>query len=267
MIMSAVSWDGVVQNYENAYEPFTLKFGLSGLRHFGLIGGKTLLDLGAGSGALSLSASSQGAKVTSIDSSSGMISRLMEKHNELNNGEITAQVMDGCSLCFEEDYFDFVISVFALTFFLDRNLAYSQVKRVLKPNGRFALVTWGDMSKNDSYRLFTDACQLSGLVLPSGNPPWYSLCDCDYFATELVNAGFELLKMEAVFHHWEVPHVEWLWKMLPKISPVSASLFESIPQAKLNLLEGEYKSLVIERFGADNIRLSAPANIAILRQK
>ena len=60
-------WDAAVATYEEAGEPFTALFAEEALRLVGVSAGDRILDVGAGTGGLSLAAARLGAEVDGID--------------------------------------------------------------------------------------------------------------------------------------------------------------------------------------------------------
>ncbi len=72
-------WDATVDTYEEAGEPFTALFAEEALRLVGVRAGDRVLDVGAGTGGLSLAAARLGAEVDGIDFAPAMTNRLRER--------------------------------------------------------------------------------------------------------------------------------------------------------------------------------------------
>jgi ubiquinone/menaquinone biosynthesis C-methylase UbiE len=56
---------------------------------------------------------------------------------------------DAVSLPFEKDSFDAVVCQFGVMFFPDKQAAYREARRVLKPAGRFIFSVWDRLSENE----------------------------------------------------------------------------------------------------------------------
>jgi ubiquinone/menaquinone biosynthesis C-methylase UbiE len=92
-----------------------------------------VLDVGAGTGAISKAAQSEGSSVTAIDLSSEMLSRTGLKHL------VSARVP---GLPFAPNTFDAVTAGFLLTHIPDYAAALTDMKRVLAPFGKIGLAFW-----------------------------------------------------------------------------------------------------------------------------
>lgn len=91
--------------------------------------GETILDLGCGDGFLSQRIAESGAQVVGVDSSPEMVAAARGRG-------VDARLADAESLAFEEE-FDAVFSNAALHWMRDQRLVLKNVRRALKPGGRF----------------------------------------------------------------------------------------------------------------------------------
>jgi trans-aconitate methyltransferase len=92
--------------------------------------GDCILDLGCGQGQLTQRIASTGATVVGVDSSAQMVSAARERG-------ITAEEGRAEALPFAAQSFDAVFSNAALHWIRDQDAMMSEVRRVLKPGGRF----------------------------------------------------------------------------------------------------------------------------------
>ncbi|MDC7217887.1 MAG: class I SAM-dependent methyltransferase, partial [Spirochaetales bacterium] len=101
--------------------------------------GKTVLDLGCASGEHSRHLAKQGAHVTAIDISQTMIEILQQQSIE----NLSCYVQDlSNGLPTEQDAsFDIVISALTIHYLKDLDLLFTDISRVLKPNGLFIFST------------------------------------------------------------------------------------------------------------------------------
>lgn len=112
----------------------------------GLRAGATVLDIGCGlGGSARFLAGNHGCHVTGIDLNESFIdiARLLTQSTALH---VTYEVMDALNLTFEENTFDFAWTQHVAMNIRDREGLYANIRRVLKPGGRFAMydVTAGD---------------------------------------------------------------------------------------------------------------------------
>ena len=61
------------------FEPFTLQFAQAAISALGLAAGRSVLDVGAGSGGAALAMAEQGLRVTAIDASPRMVDRILTR--------------------------------------------------------------------------------------------------------------------------------------------------------------------------------------------
>jgi ubiquinone/menaquinone biosynthesis C-methylase UbiE len=97
-----------------------------------------VLDLGAGTGAVTGQALARGARVTAVDAAPEMIARLRREHPRAQ-----AAVMDAHHLALPAGTFDVVVSSFVMHLVDDPEAVTLEVKRVLAPGGLFALTVPG----------------------------------------------------------------------------------------------------------------------------
>lgn len=109
--------------------------------------GSKVLDVACGRGAVLFPAAQRvGAhgKVIGIDLAEGMAHEtgLEIQRRGLTQAEV--RQMDAENLDFPASSFDFILCGFSLQFFPHLDRALAEFRRVLKPNGRVAVTTWGD---------------------------------------------------------------------------------------------------------------------------
>jgi len=98
------------------------------------------LDAGCGSGRLALLMAGRAGYVTGLDISEDMLALARRRHSATTLDNATWVHGSILSLPFDSASFDFVASVFVLHL-VDPNLALPELRRVLRPGGRLALLT------------------------------------------------------------------------------------------------------------------------------
>jgi ubiquinone/menaquinone biosynthesis C-methylase UbiE len=116
------------ENYLNSFEQGEF------IPLLGALVGKKILDVGAGTGRLSLSLVNRGAQVTALDLSSNMLALLKRK-----NSTIETVVREAESLPFANETFDMVTAAFLIVHLKDPTRFFDEAYRVLKDGGILAV--------------------------------------------------------------------------------------------------------------------------------
>jgi len=106
------------------------------LRQMGPLGGKRVLDVGAGLGESSVYFALQGGDVTTTDISPGMVDTAV-KLGEMYGVKLEGVVSVGEDLAVAPGAYDFVYLANVIHHVPDRASLFKQVQRALKPGGRF----------------------------------------------------------------------------------------------------------------------------------
>jgi ubiquinone/menaquinone biosynthesis C-methylase UbiE len=159
-------FNAMVGAYENWAEPLSTRLSQVALGRTTVSAGDRVLDIGAGTGALSLQAAALGARVTAIDLSSAMVARLNQRLAPCP--ECKALVMDGEALTFEDSTFDAAFSVLSTTLFSNWSAGLDEAVRVVRPGGWLGIVHWANPEGADIFTILLRA--LKRLPLPTGSP-------------------------------------------------------------------------------------------------
>lgn len=106
-----------------------------------------VVDLGTGTGALARAVARRfpEARIVGVDFSRGMLAVARATADEElspDDGRLAWQEADAAELPFPDGSVDAVVSSFVLQLVPERQPVYREVRRVLRPGGRFAFVTW-----------------------------------------------------------------------------------------------------------------------------
>ena len=107
-----------------------------------------VLDVGCGTGVITLLLAELGHNVTGLDMSEGMLEKAKEKANNFNL-TVEFKLGDAEDPPFEDELFDVVINRHLLWTLPDPEKAISEWERVLKPGGRIVIIDggWGGYKK------------------------------------------------------------------------------------------------------------------------
>jgi len=142
--------------YEGAFSNHVARYDELGLKNYNRIAvhllkatdlrGKEVLDVGCGTGILSLLALEQGAaKLTCGDLSKYMLLQCRQKiiANRFSSEKVNFQQLDAESLPYEDKSFDAVISGMVIGLLPNQEKVIAEMARVLRPKGTLAFSTHG----------------------------------------------------------------------------------------------------------------------------
>ena len=223
-------WSIIASVYERAFEKLTSQFSNEALRLLELEPGEKVLDVATGTGSFSLAAARAGGDVVATDFAPGMIGRLQERIAMEKLENIRAQVMDGQDLDFDDSCYDIAASIVGVIFFPDIAKGISELKRVLKPKGRCAVVCWGDQDKFEMMTYLKKAIQMAvpKFEMPTQTPVWARLLGHEQLEQSMKEAGFKKVKVTNMIGTLEIESPESFWSDFTSSAPPLAKLFEAL---------------------------------------
>ncbi|WP_257311239.1 class I SAM-dependent methyltransferase [Geothrix fuzhouensis] len=223
----AENWGAIASDYERAFEGLSGQFAAHALRLLGLRRDDHVLDVAAGTGVFSLMAARAGAKVLATDFAPGMVARLRERIAEEQLSGISAEVMDGQALAIPDGAFDAGASVLGLIFFPDQDRGLAELRRVLRRDGRAAVVCWRDPA---TLQLMTLVKQAVHKVVPefqshAAPPAWARLAGAEALKTRMEAAGFREVAVVTSKAVQKIDEPEAYWSGFTRSAPPLAHLF------------------------------------------
>lgn len=103
--------------------------------------GEHVVDLGTGTGNAALLAAQQGANVTGIDPAPRLLEVATIRADEAGL-DIAFRGGESAAMPVADDSADAILSVFAVIFAAEPSAAAGEIKRVLRPGGRFVMSAW-----------------------------------------------------------------------------------------------------------------------------
>jgi len=155
--------------------------------------GGTVLEVATGTGLVALKIASTADQVYAIDISPQMIDVAKKKAEEMGIDNVAFSVEDAYALPFGDGMFDSVICNNALHNMKQPEDALSEIKRVLKPDGRFIAIIAG---VGESLK-FKIALTISTLI---GQLPVFHKLNLDEFSDFIDKSGFDVVKKERLKH-------------------------------------------------------------------
>jgi ubiquinone/menaquinone biosynthesis C-methylase UbiE len=220
-------WDRVAPGFDEHLTPLNIAFCDRLLRRHGLTAGMRVLDVAAGSGALSIPAARLGAQVVATDISPVMIERLAARARREGLTTVEARVMDGHALDFDDDTFDLAASQHGVSLFPDMARGVREMARVTRPGGRVLIVAFGPLPKAEFLTFFFGAVRavVPGFAgLPTEPPPLpFQVADPGRLRDKLTGAGLTDVRVE--HDVWDVPvrSGAHLWDIVTSSNPLGAA--------------------------------------------
>lgn len=138
---SAELWDGHVPVYARVFEPFSLALAGEALRSMDARPGRSVLDVGAGPGGAAIALAREGADVTAVDLSAGMVAHARARSEDLGL-RVSVRQMDALNLEFPDRSFDAALSILGIILVPDTARALREMGRVVRSGGTISVVTW-----------------------------------------------------------------------------------------------------------------------------
>jgi ubiquinone/menaquinone biosynthesis C-methylase UbiE len=201
----------------------------------GVVPGSRVLDLGAGTGDQTLLAAQRvgpGGAVLATDISASMLDLAREMAQAAGLRNVEARVMDAQRLDLESGSFDAAIARFSLQFVPDVQRALTEVRRVLKPGGRFAAVVFSAVGRNP-YRAGPQAIasRLAGRPFPEAGPGQWALNDPATLADAFQRAGFRDVDVRPVPFVYQFPSLPDALRNLEEAQPLLVKLLDELTEA------------------------------------
>lgn len=263
------AWNKVAPGYDEFVTSTYFDLGGEALRRAGLRPRMRILDVAAGSGAVSLAAARLGANVTAVDISPVMIERLQLRARQ-ERSNIETRVMDGHALEFDDHCFDMAASEFGVMLFPDLLQGLREMARVVKPGGRVVVVAFGSPTKIEFFQFFIRAVQAAvpGFTGPPMDPlplP-FQVQDPQKLRWEMVNAGLKNVRVEETSEGMRYKSGKEFWDWVTNSNPIVGTMLHrlDLKAEQITAIQRAAEKLIRERAGEnDTAVLISPINIGI----
>jgi len=151
-----------------------------------------VLEIAAGTGALTRALApllDPGSRYVVTDLNAAMLDRA---RTHFAGDHLEWQTADALALPFADHSFDVAVCQFGAMFFPDRVKGFSEIRRVLRPGGRFLFNCWGPLEENDFSRIAVETL----VALYPEDPPLFlartpfGYSDAARIEADLSAAGF-----------------------------------------------------------------------------
>lgn len=226
--------------------------------------GAHAIDIGAGSGGFALELARRGAAhVLAVDFSPAMVERIRARAAAASLPAVEACVMDGQALEVADGAFDAAWSVFGVILFPDADRGFSEMRRVLRDDGRASIVAWTAPERYELMSLLMEVIAATGpgLAPPRSLPAQLRFKDADVLAKALRRAGFRHVEIVPVTGRWRIPGARSLVDNMA-FAPGMAALLGALGADRAKRMQGELLRKLESRYGPGPFVLAGQAHVA-----
>jgi ubiquinone/menaquinone biosynthesis C-methylase UbiE len=258
------AWDDHVSLYEEVFEPLSVAFMQAAAARLEPMPGMEILDVAAGAGGGALALARNGAAVTAVDASPRMVARMRHRAEALGL-PLDTRVMDGMRLNLPDEAFDAALSVFGVILFPDAVRGLEEMRRVVRPGGRIAVVTWTQPHRYELAVHLREAIAGLGVggASPATLPAQLRFVQPDAFRRLFAQAGLEEIELVTVEAAMPAPSAHWLAERI-RFAPGMAAWMASLGDREREAREALIVRLEREH-GPGPLSLGATAMIGIAR--
>jgi ubiquinone/menaquinone biosynthesis C-methylase UbiE len=259
------AWNGIARGFDEFVTPENLVLGKEVVRRLGLRPRTRLLDVAAGSGALSIPAARIGADVVATDLAPAMIERLNARARAEGLSTLCSRVMDGHALDLDDDTFDVAVSVNGVSLFPDMERGLAELVRVTRPGGRVVIVAPGPIGTVEFIVFVISAVQAAVPGVTPTDPPSqpFQAADPEVLRERLANAGLRDVRIDTITWEMAFDSAVHLWNLFTAGHPMGAQLAAGLSEAQraevIQVLDGMFRE---RSAGAPGAVLCAELNIA-----
>ena len=211
-------WGNKVNDWASIQEATSMPIYEHVLQFLKIKPGETLLDVGCGTGFFSDLAFKKGVDVTGLDASVQF-----NKHAKLRNPSINFIVGEMEELPFADNTFNIVCGFNSFQYAENIKNAFSEAKRVLKGNGKFAVIIWGNKEDCETATYM----EAVGSLLPPpppGSAGPFNLSENQLLEKTLEEIGFRIIDNTDVISIWDYPNADNALKGLMSSGPIARAI-------------------------------------------
>ncbi|MGH3713424.1 MAG: class I SAM-dependent methyltransferase [Micromonosporaceae bacterium] len=201
------AWDALADGYDAHVTPLTRRLARDLLDRVDPRPGMDLLDVAAGTGAVSVMAAQAGARVVAVDHAPQMIERLRAHARAGGLPNLDGRVMDGHALDLPDETFDVAVSLHGVALFPDVDRGLAELARVTRPGGKVVIGAFGLFHKAELFGFIAGAMRaaIPGFTPPPRDPPPlpFQLADLGVLRRKLADAGLSAVAADTTT--WDTP--------------------------------------------------------------
>jgi ubiquinone/menaquinone biosynthesis C-methylase UbiE len=248
------AWEAVADGFDRHVTPRTLAIGEELVGRLGLAPGTRVIDVGAGSGAVSLPAARAGADVLAVDVAPGMLRRLTSRARDEGLATLRAELGDGTALASDDDSFDVAVSLNAVSLFPDPVAGIREMARVTRTDGQVVVALFGPLADVEFVGFFLAAVRAVApdRLPPSGDPlPPFRLAAPDRLRGALEGLGLRDVHIDELTWETSFASVDDLLAAIMPSNPIAGQLTAGLTDAQRGQLRQVLDAMLRERAGRD----------------
>ena len=198
--------------------------GIRAIDALGPAPGDVVIDIGCGAGQSTLQLAERvGAtgRVVGVDIAGPLLDLAMRRAADLP--QVSFLKADAQCLDLPDQSADGIYSRFGVMALADRQAAFANFRRLLKPSGRLAFVCWRALEANE---LDLMPLQATGLEAMADRTP-FSFADTDFLCTMLRGAGFDDIMVQASDEAVSSGSLDAMATVLLRVGPLGRILREN----------------------------------------
>lgn len=246
------AWDAVAEGFDQHMTPQALTIGEHLVSLLDIRPGLRVLDVGAGSGGLSIPAARTGADVVAVDIAPTMVERLAARAAAEGLTTLRAEVGDGTSLDLDDDSFDVASSVNGVSLFPDLVGGLDEMVRVTRESGQVVVATFGPIPKVEFVGFLLGALRAVApdrLPPPDQPLPPFRLADPETLRQTLEGVGLDDVAVE--FLTWETTFgsVDHFLAAVMSSNPIAGQLMARLTDEQSDQVVQVLDGMMRERSG------------------
>jgi SAM-dependent methyltransferase len=228
--------------------------------HLELRPGITVLEIAAGTGDVGITvaeALAGSGRVIVSDRAAAMVESAGRWAAERGAPGVEVRVLDAESLDVPDESVDRVVCRFAYMLVPDRDAAFRETRRVLRPGGRVAFAVWAGRERNDWATTLWDVLESYTPLPPArpGGPGMFALADRGVVEDILVRAGLEPRTIEEIPVAWRYADFDDYWQAAAVLNGGLTRLLPTLSDAERADLVGAVRAAVARFRDGEGYRL------------
>jgi ubiquinone/menaquinone biosynthesis C-methylase UbiE len=230
--------------------------------------GSRVLDVAAGTGDQTLMAARRvgpTGNVLATDSSASMLKAVAEASRNEGLTNVETRVMNAENLALDADSFDAVICRNALMLFPNPAKALTEMRRVVKPNGKLAAIVMSALKKNPYHGIvYNTAYRIGNIPLPIAGEPWmYALGEAEVLENLYSTAGFLDVSVRAVSTTRHFPSASDVIRTMRNSAGDTRQLMDGLNEANREVAWAEIEQQFKQFEGSNGVEIPGEVLIGV----